>query len=388
MNTMPRQLHTFLATTAMLFAATSNAAIDWAFEDTMQEIVDQLNAGSGQAFSDALDVDALLLRVFHGVEIGEVAKAGISREITSSRKQVGDDMVRMIADGYYAILVDVDQEYDEAVAVVRYDSGDLRFGYHAYELRKDDAGNVRIVDWLDYDDGFKYSTALRLGIVTFEPTAASARSLVPEYEGSDEDFAKLAEVLTAYNKRDYKNFYSASATLPRKLRQTRFMHVMTCLVSRMTGDRNLYNEAYRELAKNFSDDPTLAMTLIPYFFERRDAEKAMKTARLLQDALGFRDGALLAFMARTALAIRNTDEASILADEAISTEPTLEAAYWAAIDAHVLLNHHSFAAMTARSLEDQFEKSIERERFEDRSMYAEFVKSSHYKNWQSDKKLR
>ena len=65
MNTMPRHLHTFLATTAMLFAATSNAAIDWAFEDTMQEIVDQLNAGSGQAFSDALDVDALLLRVFH-----------------------------------------------------------------------------------------------------------------------------------------------------------------------------------------------------------------------------------------------------------------------------------------------------------------------------------
>jgi hypothetical protein len=114
----------------------------------------------------------------------------------------------------------------------------------------------------------------------------------------------------------------------------------------------------------------------------------MKTERLLQDALGFRDGALLAFMARTALAVRNTDEASILADEAISTEPTLEAAYWAAIDAHVLLNHHSFAAMTARSLEDQFEKSIERERFEDNSMYAEFVKSSHYKNWQSDKKLR
>ena len=156
----------------------------------------------------------------------------------------------------------------------------------------------------------------------------------------------------------------------------------------MTGDRNLYNQAYRELAKNFSDDPTLAMTLIPYFFERRDAERAMKTERLLQDALGFRDGALLAFMARTALAVRNIDEASILADEAISTEPTLEAAYWAAIDAHVLLNHHSFAAMTARSLEDQFEKSIERERFEDHSMYAEFVKSSHYKNWQSDKKLR
>jgi len=130
------------------------------------------------------------------------------------------------------------------------------------------------------------------------------------------------------------------------------------------------------------------MTLIPYYYQRADAEKAMQSLRLLQDALGYRDGALLAFMARTALAVRNADEASILADEAISTEPTLEAAYWAAIDAHVLLNHHSFAVMTAKSLEDQFEKSIERKRFEDNAMYAEFVKSSHYKNWQTAKKQR
>ena len=166
------------------------------------------------------------------------------------------------------------------------------------------------------------------------------------------------------------------------------MHMLTCIVSRMTRDRNLYNEAYRELAKNFGNDPRVAMTLIPYFFERRDADKAMETERVLQEALDYRDGALLAFMARTALGVRNVDEASILADEAISTEPTLEAAYWAAIDAHVLLDHFSFAVMTAKSLEEQFEKSIERERFEDNSMYGEFVESSHYQQWQREKQQR
>ena len=387
-NPMPRHSHIFLALIAMFFAADSDAAIDWAFEDTMQEIVDQINEGSGQAFSDALDVDALMGRVFQDVEIGEVTKAGFSRDIQRSKKQIGDNMVRKIADGYYAILLNVDQNDDEAVALVRYDTGDLRFGYHAYELKKDDAGNVRIVDWLDYLDGAKYSEALRLSVVAFEPTAASVRSLVPGFQGSDEDYAKFADVISAYSKKEYQKFYDVSVTLPRPIRQTRFMQMLTCIVSRMTRDRNLYNEAYRELAKNFGNDPRVAMTLIPYFFERRDADKAMETQRALQESLGIRDGALLAFMARTALAVRNADEASILADEAISTEPTLEAAYWAAIDAHVLLNHYSFAVMTVKSLESQFEKSIEHERFEGNSMYGEFVKSSHYQQWQTEKQQR
>ncbi len=388
MNSTPRHSHICLAMIAMLFAAESDAAIDWAFEDTMQEIVDQINEGSGQAFSDALDVDALLGRVFQDLEIGEVTKAGFSRQIQKSKKQIGDNIVRKIPEGSYAILLDVDQQDDKAVALVRYDTGDLRFGYHAYDLEKDDAGNVRIVDWLDYLDSFKYSAALRLSVVSFEPTAASVRSLVPAFQGSDDDYAKFAELISAYSKKDYQKFYDVSVTLPRAIRQTKFMRMLTCTVSRMTRDRNLYNEAYRELAKNFSHDPTVAMTLIPYFFSRRDSDKAMESQRLLTDEFGVRDGALLALMARTALGVRNVAEASSLADEAISAEPSLESAYWAAIDAHVLLDHYSFAVMTVRSLEDQFEKSIERERFEDNSMYGGFVKSSHYQQWQTEKQRR
>ncbi len=388
MKSMPRHSQIFFALTLILFGAESGAEIDWAFEDSMEAIVDQINEGSGQAFSDAVDIDALLDRVFKDVEIGDRTKAGFSQKIRRGRNQLGENIVRKIPEGSYARLLNVRQEDDRAFALVRYDSGDLRFGYNEYELVKDDSGNIRIVDWLDYLDSYHYSAALRLSAVTYEPTAASVRSLVPEHQGSDEDYARFAEVISAYRKKDYQTFYSESATLSLALRQTRFMHVLTCLVSRMTRDRNLYNDAYRALSNNFGDDPTVAMTLIPYFFSRGDSDKAMDSQRLLQEGLGVRDGALLAFMSRTALGLRNADEASILADEAISTEPTLESAYWAAIDAHVALNHHSFAVMTAKSLEDQFGKSIERERFENSSMYGNLVKSSQYKQWQAEKRLQ
>ncbi len=385
---MPRYSLFLLATIIFLFGVEPGLATDWAFEDNMQAIVDQMNEGSGQAFSDAVDVDALLDRVFQDLEIGERTKAGFSQKIRRSKNQLGENIVRKIPEGSYARLLNVDQEDDKAAALVRYDYGNGRFGYHEYELVKDNSGKIRIVDWLDYLDSYRYSAALRLSAVTFEPTAASVRSLVPEHQGSDEEYARFAEVISAYRKKDYQKFYSDSAALSRRLRRTRFMHLLTCLVSRMTRDRNLYNDAYRALSNNFNDDPTIAMTLIPYYYSKGDNDKAMESLRLLQEGLGVRDAALLSLMSRTALGLRNADEASILADEAISVEPSLESAYWAAIDAHVSLSHHSFAVVTAKSLEDQFGKSIERERFENSSMYGNFVKSSQYKKWQAEKQLQ
>ena len=386
MKPMSRNRQLFFALILILIGAESGAEFDWAFEDGMQAIVDQINEGSGQAFSDALDIDALLDRVFEDVDIGERTRAGFSQKITKSRDQLGKNAVRKVGEGYYAILLNVRYEDDRAFALVRYDTDDLRFSYNEYELVKDAAGIIRIVDWLDYVDSYRYSAALRLNVIAHDATAASVRSLVPDHRGSDEEYAMFAEVITAYGKKDYQTFYSESATLSRALRQSRFMHLLTCLVSRMTKDKNLRNDAYRDLSNHFGDDPTIAMTLIPYYFGRGDYDKAMESLRLLQDGLGVRDGALLAFMSRTALGFGNLEEASILADEAVSAEPTLEAAYWAAIDAHVVLDHHTFAVMTARSLEDQFEKSIERERFEDIPTYGEFVKSSQYKQWQTEKR--
>ena len=382
---MSRNSQFFFALILILIGAVSGAEFDWAFEDSMEAIVDDINEGSGQAFSDALDIDALLNRVFEDLEIGERTKAGFSQQIRKSTGQLGKNTVRKVGEEYYAILLNVRYEDDRAFALVRYDIDELRFGYNEYELVKDDSGKVRIVDWLDYLDGYRYSAALRLHVIARDATAASVRSLVPDHHGSDEEYAKFAKVIDAYGNKDYPTFYRESATLTRALRQSRFMHLLTALVSRMTRDKNLRNEAYRDLANHFGDDPTIAMTLIPYFFSKGDSDKVMASLRVLQDGLGVRDGALLTFMSRTAMGLRNLDEASILADEAVSAEPTLEAAYWAAIDARVFLNHHSFAVMTARSLEDQFEKSIERERFEDIPTYGELVKSSHYKEWQKEK---
>ena len=59
MRPMSRYSQFFFTLIVILIGAESGAAIDWAFEDSMLEIVDQINEGSGQAFADALDIGGL-----------------------------------------------------------------------------------------------------------------------------------------------------------------------------------------------------------------------------------------------------------------------------------------------------------------------------------------
>ncbi len=376
-----------IANLIVLFSIAPSLAADREFEDGIESIIDQMNEGSSQAFSDAVDVDALLSRVLDGLEVGARLKASFSQKTRREQNQLGENILRRIPEGSYAKVLDVCQDGDNALALVRYGIGKSRFAYYEYELAKDESGAIKIIDWLDYLDGFMYSDALRLYVVTFEPTAASVQALVPGHQGSEEEYAVFAEVISAYRSKNYQKFYNESARLSRRLRQTRFMHLLTSLVSRMSKDKNRYNDAFRALSNNFSKDPTLVFTLLSYHYSKRDNDAVMESFRLLQDEFGVRDAALLSLMSQTAMNLRNADEASILADEAVSIEPQLEIAYWAAINAHVALNHHSFAVLTAKSLEEQFGKSLEAERFENNGMYRNFVESAQYKQWQLEKEL-
>ena len=386
MSTLRSRLFvTVLAALAACLAIHSATAADRALQGKVESIFRQMNEGSTQAYGDAIDVEAVLARTYAGFEVEAAVKDRFSNSLRRGAHQLGENLRKHMPDGEYAKVLNVRRDGENATALVRYGYGNGQFGYHAYDMKVDGTGEIRIVDWLDYQEGERYSEALRRSVVTFRPTAQSVRGLVPEHQGSDEEYERLAQVMSAYRNKEYQKFYDDSATLSRSLRRSRFMQLLTCQVSRMTRDKNLYLEAYRALANNFGDDPQVVLPLLGYYFQKGDYDEVNRSLRLLQQEFGVRDAALLALMSRTALGLRNADEAAVLADEAITIEPNLETAYWAAIQAHVTLRHYSFAVMTAKSLEEQFGKPLDAETFEGNSLYGEFVKSPQYKQWQAAK---
>lgn len=358
-------------------------AADQSFEARFESIVDQLNKGSKEEFIEDLDVDAILQRAFDGLDLDPGVRSRFANNVIRGKKNIVSSFVRRTPEGSYTKLLKVRVNGDRATALVRYDLGRLGYGYHQYELVKDDAGNIRIVDWLDYTAGRTYSDMLRQSVVTYDPTDSSVRGLVKSYDGNDKSYARLAELMQAVRDKDFSSYKRIEPSLDRSLRYSLFMHLLNCDIGKMSRDQNQYNNAYRKLENNFGDNPALALMLMNYRISKGDFDDLGDSLRQLQQAFGVRDAAVLLLMSRAALGSRHTDDAAVLADEAISIEPQLESAYWAAINAHVLLQHYSFAVSTARSLEDQFDKSLERELFEKNGRYANFVKSPQYEQWQA-----
>ena len=358
-------------------------AADQSFEARFESIVDQLNKGSKEEFIEDLDVDAILQRAFDGLDLDPGVRSRFANNVIRGKKNIVSSFVRRTPEGSYTKLLKVRVNGDKATALVRYDLGRLGYGYHQYELVKDDAGNIRIVDWLDYTAGRTYSEMLRQSVVTYDPTESSVRGLVKSYDGNDKSYARLAELMQAVRDKDFSSYKRIEPSLDRSLRYSLFMHLLNCDIGKMSRDQNQYNNAYRKLENNFGDNPALALMLMNYRISKGDFDDLGDSLRQLQQAFGVRDAAVLLLMSRAALGSRHTDDAAVLADEAISIEPQLESAYWAAINAHVLLQHYSFAVSTARSLEDQFDKSLERELFEKNGRYANFVKSPQYEQWQA-----
>ena len=360
-------------------------AADQSFEARFESIVDQLNQGSKEEFIEDLDVDAILQRAFDGLDLDPGVRSRFANNVIRGKKNIVSSFVRRTPEGSYTKLLKVRVNGDKATALVRYDLGRLGYGYHQYELVKDDAGNIRIVDWLDYTAGRTYSDMLRQSVVTYDPTESSVRGLVKSYDGNDKSYARLAELMQAVRDKDFSSYKRIEPSLDRSLRYSLFMHLLNCDIGKMSRDQNQYNNAYRKLENNFGDNPALALMLMNYRISKGDFDDLGDSLRQLQQAFGVRDAAVLLLMSRAALGSRHTDDAAVLADEAISIEPQLESAYWAAINAHVLLQHYSFAVSTARSLEDQFDQSLERELFEKNGRYANFVKSPQYEQWQAGK---
>lgn len=360
-------------------------AANQSFEARFESIVDQLNQGSKEEFVEDLDVDAILQRAFDGLDLDPGVRSRFANNVIRGKKNIVSSFVRRTPEGSYTKLLKVRVNGDKATALVRYDLGRLGYGYHQYEMVRDDAGNIRIVDWLDYTAGRTYSDMLRQSVVTYDPTESSVRGLVKSYDGNDKSYARLAELMQAVRDKDFSSYKRIEPSLDRSLRYSLFMHLLNCDIGKMSRDQNQYNNAYRKLENNFGDNPALALMLMNYRISKGDFDDLGDSLRQLQQAFGVRDAALLLLMSRAALGSRHTDDAAVLADEAISIEPQLESAYWAAINAHVLLQHYSFAVSTARSLEDQFDKSLERELFEKNGRYANFVKSPQYEQWQAGK---
>jgi len=194
--------------------------------------------------------------------------------------------------------------------------------YYAFDLgvgRGD--GVVRLIDAYSYLEGAWLSEILGQVVdATLESGVTTALSL-------KDTMAEIKQLRAAHKGAEA---LAAFATLPEAIRKLRYMQMMRAGIARLVSQAE-YLHALDDLARDFPDDPAVAMIEIDGAILHGDLDRALQLIDVVDKAVGgdpFQDAI------RSAVYLQKHDlaQADAHADAAIAAEPTLQRGWVARLD--------------------------------------------------------
>jgi len=172
--------------------------------------------------------------------------------------------------------------------------------------------------------------------------------------------------------------------LPAPVRRTRMVQLMRVRLGEQIS-QDAYKQALDELAKDYPDDPSLALMQVDGAFLRGDLDGALKNIDLVDQAVGgdaFQD-AIRAEVYLKRNQPGDLDRAAERAEAAIKTEPTLAKGWWARLDAAVYRKDFAKAFETIEHLQQHFKAKLDDAALHKVPSYAEFLASPEYAAWRA-----
>ncbi len=365
-------------------AEEGEAARHEAFRASFVAVIDDLNAGSFDKLISAIDKEDFVDRIF-GLRLIDQR---VKRQFRERLKYDFDGLVKSgfaeTKEGVKATLLGFDSRADLGRAVVRFDLPDFQFGYHEYDLRRRENGELVIVDWLDFLAGEKFTDAMGMSLILAAPGKPAVRKLVDFKNIRERELFQLTELLKAARDRKLDRYWEILEGMDERLQRQEVVVLTTIKLSKQVRNRRAVRKALTEMAAQHPEDPRYSLMLLDYYFPTRRYEDAFAALLRLKDRLGVDDAAMLARLSAAALVLGRQDDAVDYAESALAMEDDLELAWWSALRAHAATGDFDKAAAAVVVLERQFDHRLGPEELgRDRSL-AGLVASDAYKNRAGD----
>ena len=355
-----------------------------AFRDGMTAIVGSLNSGSYALFTKAINRNEFLQRIF-GLRFID---GGIKRDL---RKDMGDyskwasfveSFFANEADkGMKARLLVVESRGDRGRAVVRYDMSFFRANYHEYELRLDDKGRMRIIDWKDYYWGHVFTERMGLTLIQARPNANAARKLVTYSNIRESEVFQVMEILKATRDRNFARFEEIIASLDERLKIQPVIIKLGLDAARAARKRRAQREALIMVDTHFPNDPLFSLALLDYYLPEERYQDAYNALTRLQQHLRIDDALVNARLSSVALVMEQFDLADELAVKSVAQEPDLELGWWSVFRARVTAENFAEAIEALEKLENDFGHSLGPDALTKDPMFRKFMLSDEYRVW-------
>lgn len=394
MKTKIQFVYLFLVTTLFLSpvladdaknAEQEELARQEAFRSGFEQIVNDLNYGSFDSFIGAIDRADMVDRIFGLRLIDQQVK----KQFNEKLEYTYDDMITSAfvvpEDGLKATLLGIESRGDLGRAVVRYDLPKQQFDYHEYELRLDKSGRPTVVDWTSYLHGLRYSEGIGRSLVMAAPSKPATRKLLDFQQVSDRDLFQLGELLKAARDRKLERYLEIRDDLKPRLQRQRIVVETSVHIARASRKRRQMVAALQIMAEHFPDEPLYTLMLLDYQFPSKKFEEAFRSLQALSDRLGVDDAAMEARLSAASLVMGNAQEAAIYADAALDREPTLELAWWSALNARAELTDFDGCVEALQTLEHEFGHTLGRDTLQKNRSYAQLLQSGAFKTWLESK---
>jgi tetratricopeptide (TPR) repeat protein len=355
-----------------------------AFRDGMTAIVGSLNSGSYALFTNAINRDEFLERIFDLRFID----GGIKREL---RKDMGDPakwasfvesfFMSEAEQGMKARLLIVESRGNRGRAVVRYDMSFFRANYHEYELRLDDKGRMRIIDWNDYFWGHSFTDRMGLTLIQAKPNANAARKLVTYSNIREEEIFQVMEILKATRARNFTRYAEILESADDRLRSQPVIIKLGLDAARAARKRNAQREALIMVDAQFPNDPLFTLALMDYYLPEKRYQDAYDALTRLQKHLRIDDALVNARLSSVALVMQQYDHAHELAVKSVTQEPDLELGWWSVFRARVTAENFAEAIVALEKLENDFGHSLGPDALTKDPMFRKFMLSDEYRAW-------
>ena len=352
-----------------------------AFRSGMQRIVDNLNAGSTDAFIESIDRADLLDRVFGLRLIDQRIKQQVREGLPQSLLRPVISALPDKDDGVKTTLLGVESRGDRGRAVVRIDLPDSQFGYHEYDLKLDGAGKVIIRDWTDFLDGSLFTESFGRSMVMAAPGKPAARKLLDFTNVSENELFQFAELLKAARDRKLDRYLEIRDGMPERFQRQRIVVETNVHLARQARKRRQMVAGLAIMDKYYPDEPLYSLMLLDLYFPSRKYDQAFDALQRLSDRLGFPDAAMDARMSATALVLEKPQDASKYAERALQLEPGLELAWWSALSARVTLIDYAGAVEALQRLQGEFGYELGPEALKKNRAYAQLLDSVEYRGW-------
>ncbi len=355
------------------------------YETSGRQMVAALSSRDAKAFSQVIDEESLLDRVFDGMSQDTKKVQKIRASLHSALDRVGMIITRNLGENARLTYVRTRSIGQEHRALMRIDLGDRGLNYLDFILQKDKAGAVKIIDWHDYAQGQVYTTSLRQALALLMP---QGEKLIERLLGRDKVDKKGAKEFVALSKlsreQRYAEWLKTYNDVSDKVKYSRIILVTRVLISSAVSDKNQYRLALQDVHKYLGGDPTLSLLLIDHYLYEKDFNAAHKALDRLHEYTGG-DAAIDAMKANIFLKEKNYRESIKYAQSAIKKDTTYVDAYWSLLDASVYAKQYQTAVKVINQLESNFGYRFNPNKLAKVVGYEGFVKSVAFTEWRGDR---